>query len=101
MQDNGAIVAIGGLAMRFATVLALTVLTLMPAGAPVAFAAGLEAGKDCHVVRTCNFARTASVRGCLSSYSCRQCQFVKRNVVTINGVRRTEWRSSCDWGAGS
>ena len=66
-----------------------------------ATAAGLEAGKDCHVVQSCNFARSALVRGCLSSYSCRQCNFVKRAVVTIAGVRRSEWRTVCEWGAGS
>jgi len=57
--------------------------------------------KDCQTIRTCNFARGAQVRGCLSSYSCRQCTFAPRSVVTIDGVRRTEWRSTCAWGAGS
>ena len=83
--------------MRIATLALASVLTLT-AGGP-AFAAGLEAGKDCHVIQSCNFSRHAAVRGCLSSYSCRQCQFVKRSVVSIDGIRRSEWRSSCDWGA--
>ena len=55
---------------------------------------GLEAGKFCTVVRSCNFSRKAEVRGCLSSYSCRQCDFVKR---CANG--RCEWRSRCGWGS--
>lgn len=55
---------------------------------------GLEAGKVCMVVRSCNFSRRAAVRGCLSSYSCRQCDFVKR----CSG-RRCEWRSRCGWGS--
>lgn len=55
---------------------------------------GLEAGKFCTVVRSCNFSKKAEVRGCLSSYSCRQCDFVKR---CSNG--RCEWRSRCGWGS--
>ena len=85
--------------MRLASLLTVAALALTPS-APVQ-AAGLEAGKICQVIRSCNFAPTASVRGCLSSYSCRQCQLVKKGTVVINGVRRTEWRSTCDWGAGS
>jgi len=80
-------------------------LSLMVAAAGLApgitgvSAQGLAAGKDCHVILTCNFNRHASVRGCLSSYSCRQCQFIRRSVVTIDGVRRPEYRSVCEWGA--
>ena len=85
--------------MRLITLTTVSALLLAPA--VYAQAAGLEAGKTCQVIRTCNFARTADVRGCLSSYSCRQCQLVKKGSVVINGVRRTEWRSVCDWGAGS
>ena len=55
---------------------------------------GLEAGKFCSVIRSCNFSRKAAVRGCLSSYSCRQCDFVKR----CSGGR-CEWRSRCGWGS--
>ncbi len=55
---------------------------------------GLDAGKFCTVVRSCNFSRKAEVRGCLSSYSCRQCDFVKR----CSGGR-CEWRSRCGWGS--
>jgi hypothetical protein len=85
--------------MRLAMSLTAAALALTPAASVQA--AGLEAGKICQVIRSCNFARNAEVRGCLSSYSCRQCQLVKKGTVLINGVRRTEWRSSCDWGAGS
>ena len=56
-------------------------------------ASGLEAGKICQVIRSCNFRRTAKVRGCLSSYSCRQCKFVKH---CSDG--RCEWQSVCTWG---
>jgi hypothetical protein len=85
--------------MRLATLVSLIAVAMTLA--QPAQSAGLEAGKTCQVIRSCNFARNAEVRGCLSSYSCRQCQLVKKGTVSINGVRRTEWRSVCDWGAGS
>ncbi len=71
-----------------------------PAHPPAAAASlhlvqGLEAGKICQVIRSCNFRRSAKVRGCLSSYSCRQCKFVKR---CSDG--RCEWQSVCSWGGG-
>ena len=83
-------------AIAFAFALATLAAGVLPM-APV-MAAGLESGKICQVIRTCNFARGASVRGCLSSYSCRDCSFRKRATVTVNGIRRTEWRSVCTWG---
>jgi hypothetical protein len=74
----------------------------LPPGAPASHggtllleAQGLEAGRICQVVRTCNFRRTAKVRGCLSSYTCRQCSFRKR---CSDG--RCEWQSVCTWGGG-
>lgn len=85
--------------MRFVVPAVLSVLVMLAPGVSEIRAAGLEAGKDCHVILTCNFKRNAPVRGCLSSYSCRQCEFIKRATVSIDGVRRTEWRSSCDWGS--
>lgn len=70
----------------------------MPPAAPAGAAMlhpvqGLEAGKICQVIRSCNFSRSAKVRGCLSSYSCRQCSFKKR---CRDG--RCEWVSVCTWG---
>lgn len=59
--------------------------------------------RDCQTVRTCNFARNGRVRGCLSSYSCRKCRFVRvcrpRNRTTGTN-RRCEYISRCDWGGG-
>ena len=78
--------------------LIVAMIALAPAG-PQARAAGIDAGKDCHVILSCNFRRGASVRGCLSSYSCRQCQFVSHSVVSVDGLRRKEWHSVCEWGA--
>jgi hypothetical protein len=84
--------------MRFVMQILLAVALLFASGLPEVRAAGLEVGKDCHVILTCNFQRGASVRGCLSSYSCRQCQFVKQGTTSIDGVRRSEYSSVCTWG---
>lgn len=59
--------------------------------------AGLNVQRDCQTVRTCNFARTGAVRGCLSSFSCRACKpvAVKCDLPGTNGVCQ---RLRCDWG---
>jgi hypothetical protein len=57
---------------------------------------GRELGKDCQTVRTCNFARGAAVRGCLSSYSCRRCNFV-RTCRAIAGRRQCDYQARCGW----
>ena len=32
--------------------------------------------RDCQTLLTCNYKKGGSYRGCLSSYSCRRCEFV-------------------------
>lgn len=68
---------------------------LSPAGAQQA--PGVNPGRDCQVVRTCNFARGAEVRGCLSSYTCRTCRFVKARCTVGNRTGRCE-ELVCSWG---
>lgn len=53
-------------------------------------------GRDCQTVRTCNFSRTGSYRGCLSSYSCRACRMVAVKCTLPNTGTCRELR--CDWG---
>jgi hypothetical protein len=54
-------------------------------------------GRDCQTVRTCNFARGAEVRGCLSSYTCRTCKFVQSNC-RIGATQGPCQKLSCTWG---
>jgi hypothetical protein len=54
--------------------------------------------RDCQTIRTCNFRRGGSYRGCLSSYSCRTCRFVRGSCNGL-GPRRTCRRLVCTWGA--
>jgi hypothetical protein len=50
--------------------------------------------RECQTIRTCNFRKGGSYRGCLSSYSCRVCRFVK---VSCGGGRTCE-KLRCGWG---
>ena len=58
----------------------------------------INPNRDCQTVLTCNFRRNGQVRGCLSSYSCRQCRFVKARC-SVGQTRGTCRRLVCDWGA--
>jgi hypothetical protein len=59
--------------------------------------AGLNVGRDCQVVRTCNFGRAGAYRGCLSSYTCRVCRFVPARCY-VDGSQRVCQRMRCSWG---
>ena len=59
--------------------------------------AGLNPGRDCQVVRACNFGRGAVYRGCLSSYTCRVCRFVPSRCY-VDGAQRVCQRMRCTWG---
>jgi hypothetical protein len=59
--------------------------------------AGLNVGRDCQTIRTCNYARNRSYRGCLSSYSCRICRFVP-TACYVDGSRRVCRQMRCSWG---
>jgi len=77
-------------------VLACALLCSLP-GAAAAQPAGLNPGRDCQTIRTCNFGRRGSYRGCLSTYSCRVCRFV-RSGCYIDGGRRVCQHVLCTWG---
>ena len=53
--------------------------------------------RDCQTIRTCNFARGGSYRGCLSSYTCRVCRFVPSRCY-VNGAPGVCQRMRCTWG---
>jgi hypothetical protein len=52
--------------------------------------------RDCQTIRTCNFRKGGSYRGCLSSYSCRVCRFVKVSCKGLRGGSCQKLR--CGWG---
>jgi hypothetical protein len=55
-------------------------------------------GRDCQVVRTCNFTKGGTFRGCLSSYSCKTCRMVASRC-SVGTARNTCQELRCDWGA--
>jgi hypothetical protein len=59
--------------------------------------AGLNPGRDCQTLRTCNFARNGTYRGCLSSYSCRVCRFVRASCY-VDRTKRVCQQIRCSWG---
>lgn len=65
-----------------------------PAGAQKI--SGINPGRDCQTVRTCNFSRHGEVRGCLSSYSCRACKLVRQRCEVAG--RTLCQRFVCSWG---
>ena len=79
-------------------------LALLACGAAGLFAleaaaqpAGLNPNRDCQTIRTCSFSRNGSYRGCLSSYSCRVCRFVRTSCRMDVGRRVCE-QLQCSWG---
>ena len=54
--------------------------------------------RDCQTIRTCNFSRGGSFRGCISSYSCRVCQLVAQRC-NIGNQRSNCRQMRCNWGA--
>jgi len=53
--------------------------------------------RDCQTIRTCNYRRGGTYRGCLSSYSCRVCHFVRASCKGL-GRRGVCRKLVCTWG---
>jgi hypothetical protein len=89
---------LGGLIL--AVVLAMAGLTTIGSRAHAQEGPGgaINPNRDCQTLLTCNFRRNGQVRGCLSSYSCRQCRFVKSRC-SVGNRRGNCRRLVCDWGA--
>jgi hypothetical protein len=84
--------------MAFAAALVVGFATVQAQSTAPTFGQGPGTqGRDCQTVRTCNFARNAEVRGCLSSYTCRTCKFVPSNC-RIGATQGACQKLSCTWG---
>jgi len=59
--------------------------------------ANLDLNRDCQTIRSCNYARNGVYRGCLSSYSCRVCSFVRASC-RMDAGRRVCQELRCTWG---
>lgn len=63
-------------------------------------AVGIDPGRDCQTIRTCNFSRGGVFRGCLSSYTCRVCrpQRVRCSSSDLATGRTRCTELVCSWG---
>ena len=91
-------IALLGLAGPSAAMPAVHVATKM-AGAMIVpvQAASSDQGRNCQTLRTCQYAKSGSFRGCVSSYSCRNCRFVA-DKCSLGPVSGKCQKLVCDWG---
>ena len=61
----------------------------------------VDAQRDCQTVTTCNFQKSGSYRGCLSSYSCRSCSFVPSRCSIVGARGKACSKIRCTWGGSS
>ena len=59
--------------------------------------ANLDLNRDCQTIRSCSYSRGGVYRGCLSSYSCRVCSFVRASC-RMDAGRRVCQELRCTWG---
>ena len=91
--------SLSGLILSGVLVYGVLAFASLPASAQDASGTSPQ-GRNCQTVLTCNFRRGASVRGCLSSYSCRACRLVAaRCTVGPNLGKRLCQEMRCGWGA--
>ena len=90
--------------MRYLALLSLMLVSLLATATFATLALAQEGPgglinpqRDCQTIRTCNFGRGGSFRGCVSSYSCRVCRFVPTSCRGV-GRRKTCRRLRCTWG---
>jgi hypothetical protein len=63
----------------------------------VAQPAGLNPNRDCQTIRTCRYTSGGYYRGCVSSYSCRVCSFV-RTSCRMDAGKQVCQALRCTWG---
>jgi hypothetical protein len=79
--------------------LLLTSAVPMPAVAQAGPGSVIDPNRDCQTIRRCNFSRSGSFRGCISSYSCRYCQLVAARCSIPGASGRACREMRCSWGA--
>jgi hypothetical protein len=88
--------------IRLGVAAAAPLLVMLAIGGPATAqqSVGIDPGRDCQTIRTCNFGRGGSFRGCLSSYTCRVCrpQRVRCSASDTATGRRQCTELVCSWG---
>ncbi len=91
--------------VRWQSVGLMTAAVVVSAGVLIGEAAAqqgpggaINPNRDCQTLLTCQYSKRGNYRGCVSSYSCRYCDFRTANC-TISGGRRGVCRKlECRWG---
>ncbi len=86
-----------GLLLTFAATALLALASAPSVQAQSSNGLATAAQRNCQTIRTCRFDRGGSTRGCLSSYTCRVCQFVKARCE-IGGRSQNCQEMRCTWG---
>lgn len=82
-----------------ASLIVFSSLSAMSAVAQEGPGGAINPNRDCQTLLTCNYAKGGRYRGCVSSYSCRNCEFVTAKC-SIGGSRGKVCRElRCGWGA--
>lgn len=79
--------------------LVLGAIPALPAMAQEGPGGAINPNRDCQTLLTCNFSKRGTYRGCVSSYSCRVCRFVRAKCKIGGDRRRICERLQCSWGA--
>ncbi len=100
MERNGRMRRLSRIVAAAGAPLLLMAAIGAPAPAIAQQAVGIDPGRDCQTIRTCNFSRGGAYRGCLSSYTCRVCrpQPVRCSASDISSGRRQCTELVCTWG---
>lgn len=84
------------LAIVLLTALAGMLLLAGPGAAQQGPGGLINPQRDCQTIRTCNFRRGGDYRGCISTYSCRECRFVPSSCRGL-GRRGVCRKLVCSW----
>ena len=57
---------------------------------------GADPQRNCQTLRTCNFSKGGSFRGCISTYSCKMCRFVP-GKCSVGATTGHCYRQVCEW----
>lgn len=57
---------------------------------------GSDPQRDCQTLRTCNFTKGGSFRGCISTYSCKVCRF-EPGKCSVGATAGACFRQVCAW----
>ena len=100
MEYRGFVRRLGGLAAIAGAPFLMTLAISAASPVNAQQAVGVDPGRDCQTIRTCNFSRRGSYRGCLSSYTCRICrpQRVSCTPSDLASGRRQCTEFVCTWG---